>query len=370
MASRMNAPAQDRIESTEAADRPLAERRPDVAGGPRIVLDALGGEAPLRERLAGAANAARLYPDIGLVLCGDRERMERELGDLGRPDNVECVNAPEPIGMHEAPVRALREKKNSSIVVGLEMVARHEADAFVSAGNTGAVAAASTLKLGRLRGVQRPGIAATMRVIDNTVVAIDVGANVDSRPMHLLQYGIMASVFCREVLDIKNPRVALLNVGEERAKGNDLVKQSHGLLAGAELNFVGNAEPDKLFSGECDIMVCDGFVGNVMLKLGESLTMKVIGWLREQVHQSLRYKLGFALCRGLFRHLKHCADYTEYGGAPLLGVDGITIITHGTSDARAIQNAIREARLFAKHRVNEHIENAVRKDAAARGLRS
>jgi glycerol-3-phosphate acyltransferase PlsX len=366
----MNAPAQDRIGPAEAAPGPLSEGAPRVARGPRIVLDALGGDASVRERLAGAANAARLYPDIELMLCGDLNVMERELGELGRPDNVRCIDAPEPIGMHEAPVRALREKKNSSIVVGLELVARGEADAFVSAGNTGAVAAASTLKLGRLRGVQRPGIAAAMKVIDNTVVAIDVGANVDSRPMHLLQYGIMASVFSHEVLGIDSPRVALLNVGEERAKGNDLVKQSHELLAGAGLNFVGNAEPACLFSDECDIVVCDGFVGNVMLKLGESLTMKVIGWLREQVQQSLRYKLGFLLCRDLFRHLKHCADYTEYGGAPLLGVNGITIITHGTSDARAIQNAIREARLFANHHVNEHIESAVRKDAAARGLRA
>jgi glycerol-3-phosphate acyltransferase PlsX len=370
VASRTNAPAKDRVESPKGALRQDADPPAGAARGPRIVLDALGGDAPLRDRLSGAASAARLYPDIDLILCGDEGEMERELDSLGRPGNVKCVNAPEPIGMHEAPVRALREKKNSSIVVGLEMVARQEADAFVSAGNTGAVAAASALKLGRLRGVQRPGIAATMKVFDNTVVAIDVGANVDSRPMHLLQYGIMASVFCREVLGVENPRVALLNVGEERAKGNDLVKQTYELLAAAELNFIGNAEPEKLFNGECDIVVCDGFVGNVMLKLGESLTMKVIGWLREQVQQSLRYKLGFALCRDLFRHLKQCADYTEYGGAPLLGVDGITIITHGTSDARAIQNAIREARLFAEHRVNEHIENAVRKDAAARGLRA
>jgi len=369
----MNVPAQDRAAAARAAPQGLRSRpaEPVREPRPRIILDALGGEAPLRERLTGAANAARLYSDIDLVLCGARDEMERELDELGdRPGNVECVNAPEPIGMHEPPVRALREKKNSSIVVGLEMVARDEADAFVSAGNTGAVAAASTLKLGRLEGVQRPGIAATMKVIDNTVVAIDVGANVDSRPTHLLQYGIMATVFCRKVLDIANPRVGLLNVGEERAKGNDLVKQSHELLADADINFIGNAEPTKLFNGECDIIVCDGFVGNILLKLGESLTLKVIGWLRDQVGQSLRYKLGFALCRDLFSHLKLCADYSEYGGAPLLGINGITIITHGTSDARAIQNAIREARLFVKYHVNDHIEDAVRTDAVSRGLRA
>ncbi len=366
----MNAPAQDRTASPEGAAEPLREQPPESTDGARIVLDALGGDAPLHERLTGAANAARMYPDIDLIVCGARDEMERDLDGIGHPANLRCVDAPEQIDMNDAPVRALRKKKRSSIVVGLEMVAGGEADAFVSAGNTGAVAAASLLKLGRLRGVQRPGIAAAMKVIDSTVVAIDVGANVDSRPMHLLQHAIMASVFSREVLGIPSPRVALLNVGEERTKGNELVKQAYELLASAELNFVGHAEPARLFTGECDIVVCDGFIGNIMLKLGESLTMKVIGWLREQVGHSLRYKLGFLLCRGLFSHLRHCADYTEYGGAPLLGVNGITIVTHGTSDARAIQNAIREARLFAKHRVNDHIESAVRKDAAARGLRA
>ena len=337
---------------------------------PRILLDVLGGDAPTKERLAGAVSAARLYGDVDLLLCGASDDMRREVDELGgQPENVTFVHAPELIGMHESPVRALREKKNSSIVVGLEMVARGEADAFVSAGNTGAVAAASSLKLGRLKGVQRPGIAAAMRLIDSTVVAIDVGANVECRPVHLLQYGIMAGVFAREVLGIENPRVALLNVGEEPAKGNDLVKQSYELLAGADINFVGNAEPEKVFFGGCDIVVCDGFVGNVMLKLGESLVLKITNWMRDQVQHRLRYKVGIALCGGLFRHLKHCADYTEYGGAPLLGVNGITIITHGTSDARAIQNAIREARLFVEHRVNEHIELAVQEDAAARGLR-
>jgi glycerol-3-phosphate acyltransferase PlsX len=238
----------------------------------------------------------------------------------------------------------------------------------VSAGNTGAVAAASALLLGRLEGVQRPGIAAAMKVFDHQVVAIDVGANVDCRPTHLLQYAIMASVFSREVLKVNEPRVGLLNVGEESAKGNDLVKKAFELLNGADILFVGNIEPDDICEDRCDIVVCDGFVGNVMLKLGESLTMKLIRWLRQEVRGSLRYKLGFALCKDLFSHLKECADYTEYGGAPLLGVNGVTIITHGTSDANAIRNAIREARMFVEHHVNDHMETAIQDDIAARGL--
>lgn len=369
----MNAPAQDQAAGRPRAAVEQAPRRVPAGESARahIVLDASGGDAPLRERVAGALNAARLYPEIRVSLCGVHEEMEHEVRELGEnPDNVALVDAPEPIGMHESPIQALREKKNSSIVVGIEMVARGEAHAFVSAGNTGAVAAASTLKLGRLKGVQRPGIAATMQVFDHPVVAIDVGANVECKPTHLLQYGIMASVFAREVLQIENPRVGLLNVGEEATKGNDLVKQAFELLAGAELNFVGNVEPEKLFNYGCDIVVCDGFVGNVLLKVGESVVMRLVGWLREQVQQSVRYKLGFVLCKSLFRHLKNCADYTEYGGAPLLGLNGVTIITHGASDARAIQNAIREARAFVELEVNSHIEEAVLRDAASRGLRT
>jgi glycerol-3-phosphate acyltransferase PlsX len=209
-----------------------------------------------------------------------------------------------------------------------------------------------------------------MRIFDHPVVAIDVGANADSKPMHLLQYGLMASVFAREVVRIENPRVGLLNVGEEASKGTEVVKQAYELLASSDLNFVGNVEPEKVFHHGCDIIVCDGFVGNVVLKLAESLTMRLIGWMREEVEHSFRYKIGFLLCRTLFRHLKHCADYTEYGGAPLLGIKGVTIKTHGTSDARAIQNAIREARMFVEMHVNDQIEEAVQKDAAARGRRA
>jgi glycerol-3-phosphate acyltransferase PlsX len=333
----------------------------------RIVLDAAGGDSPLAERLAGAVEAARLYPDIEVILCGPSERMDAEMAGSGvPPDNVRLVDAPEHIAMHESPVQALRDKRRSSIVVGVEMVAAGEADAFVSAGNTGAVAAASTLKLGRLKGVQRPGIAAAMRVIDQTVVAIDVGANVSAKPVHLLQYGIMASVFARRVLRMENPRVGLLNVGQEEAKGNEVARQAFEMLAASELNFVGNTEPEGLVNDACDVIVCDGFVGNVMLKMGEGLVTKLVRWMRAQIPRRLRYKIGFWLCKDLLRHLKSIADYSEYGGAPLLGVAGVTIITHGTSDARAICNAVREARAFVRLKVNDQIEEAILQDAAAR----
>jgi glycerol-3-phosphate acyltransferase PlsX len=354
--------------SAHEGDSPEPTGRPKQA---RVVLDALGGDAPLRERVSGAANAARMYDDVRIFLAGDSEQLARELEALGGcPANVDLVHAPEAIGMHEAPVQAIRGKRSSSIVVGIEMVGKGEADAFVSAGNTGAVTAASALKLGRLEGVQRPGIAAAMQVIDHPVVAIDVGANVHCKPVHLLQYAIMADVFARELLGIQAPRVGLLNVGEEDAKGHETIRKTFELLSKADLNFIGNAEPERVFRNGCDILVCDGFVGNVLLKVSESLVMRLIGWLREQVGRSLRYKLGMALCADLFRHLKECADFSEYGGAPLLGVRGVTIITHGTSDARAIQNAIREARMFVERHVNDHIEQAVMRDAAARASNS
>lgn len=355
-------------ETVPAAPLETPSASPDEGVVARVAVDASGGDAPLKERVAGAVEGARMYTDARVLLCGPTGEVEHAVEEVGDPPaNLSIIDAPEHIGMHESPVRALREKKRSSIAVGIDLVSRGEADAFVSAGNTGAVAAASTLRLGRLEGVQRPGIAAAMQVFDHVSVAIDVGANVDCRPVHLLQYGIMASVFAEGVLGLERPRVGLLNVGAEEAKGNDLSKQAFELLSAADLNFVGNVEPDQFFDEHCDILVCDGFVGNVLLKAGEGLIMKLMDWMRAEVEQSLRYKLGFLMCKDLFRHLKYCADYSEYGGAPLLGVDGITIITHGTSGARAIKNAVREARSFAEHHVNERIEEAILKDAASRG---
>ncbi len=333
----------------------------------RIAVDATGGDAPLRQRVSGARRGARRYPDVHVLLCGPAPQLEQTLEGLGgRPDNLSVVDAPDAIEMHEAPVQALRSKPNSSIAVGVGLVADGEADAFVSAGNTGAVAAAGTLELGRPEGILRPGIAAPMKVIEYPVVTIDVGANVDCKPEHLCQYGIMASVFAREVLGIEDPRVGLLNIGEESTKGNELTKKAYQLLGSAQLNFVGNIEPEQFFHHECDVLVCDGFAGNILLKFGEGLVMRLIEWFREQVAGSLRYKLGLGMCKDLFGHLRHCADYTEYGGAPLLGLNGVIIITHGSSDARAIENTVREARSFVEHHVGEHIRRAVLADTAAR----
>jgi len=355
---------------TAVADRPTG---PDQAppSPVRIVVDVSGGDGPIGVRVEGAVAAACMYPDAQVLVCGDEAEIRAEVERLGgMPENVRLVHAPERIGMNESPVQAVRQKKSSSISIGVGMVARGEADAFVSAGNTGAVAAASTLKLGRLKGVTRPGIAAAMQIIDHPVVVIDVGANVDSKPVNLAQWGIMANVFAQQLLGMDNPRVGLLNVGQEPGKGNELTRQAYHLLAEADLNFVGNVEPEQVFHGGCDIVVCDGFTGNVLLKMGESLMLRLVGWLKEQVRRNLLYMLGFALCKRLFRHLAYCADFSEYGGVPLLGVKGVTIITHGSSDARAIRNAVREARDFVRLRVNSLIESAIQADVAYQANRS
>ncbi|MDP6439834.1 MAG: phosphate acyltransferase PlsX, partial [Candidatus Brocadiia bacterium] len=233
-------------------------------------MDALGGDRAPEEPVAGAVMAARNFPDTQILLAGPPEVINAQLGKLApRPGNIVIVPASERIGMDESPVQALREKRDSSITVGMTRVVEGEADAFVSAGNTGAVVAASSLGLGLIAGVQRPGIVVPMRLIDRPLIVIDVGANIHCKSMHLLQYGIMATVFAREIFHLANPRVGLLNVGEEAGKGTMLVKKAFQLLSAAELNFVGNVEAKDALSGGCDIVVCDGFAGNVLLKTCE-----------------------------------------------------------------------------------------------------
>jgi len=328
---------------------------------PRIVMDAFGGDLAPEESVKGAVAAARRYPDIHLILTGAAESVGNELAKCGEtPGNVEVIEAPERVGMDEDPVGALRKKKNSSISVGIQLIRQGKADAFVSAGNTGAVVAASSLRLRTIEGVQRPGIAILMQAIGHRVVAIDMGANMHCKPGHLLQYGVMADVFVRELLKMENPRVGLLNVGGEEAKGNTLTKHAFELLAQADLNFVGNVEGRDLFSDACDIVVCDGFVGNVLLKFSESIWTKLVDWFKAEISKSLRRKIGYLLLKDAFQSLSSSGDYAEYGGALLLGVDGVVIIAHGHSGAKAFENAVREARNFIELNINRKIADAIR----------
>jgi len=261
--------------------------------------------------------------------------------------------------MDDAAAVSVRKKKDSSIVVGLNLVRDGQADAFFSAGNTGAVACAAILTLGLLPGIERPGIGIVMPTLDNPSMVIDVGANINPKPVHLLQYGIMADTYMRKIFNRNNPTVGLLNVGEEETKGTDFLKESYELLEQSHLNFIGNVEGKDLFSGKCDIIICDGFVGNVALKVTESVAETLHEFLKRHLMGNFWNILGVMLLKGSLRRFKRDIDYAEYGGAPLLGVNGVVIIGHGRSNIKAIKNAIRVAKEEVERNVNKEIVKVV-----------
>ena len=324
----------------------------------RIVVDAMGGDSAPSEIVKGAVNAARKFSDHEIILVGNQQQIHNELDIIGNTsNNISVVYSSQVVGMHEAATVAVRKKVDSSITKSVKLVAEEEADAVVSAGNTGATVAAATLFLRRLENVIRPGIAVAIPTLHGVCLVIDAGANIKCKPSHLLQYGIMASVFSKYILNIKEPRVGLLNIGEEDVKGNDLVKETFTLLSKSSLNFVGNAEGRDIFDGKLDIVVCEGFVGNILLKFAEGLTISLLTALASEAKKNILTKLGLWLCKPVFKQLRSNYDYSEYGGVPLLGIDGICIIAHGRSDSKAIQNAIREAIQFGKYQVNKHIKS-------------
>ncbi len=322
----------------------------------RIAVDAMGGDEAPFEIVRGAVDAARVYTDHEIILVGDQERIQNELAACGATfGNISVVHASQVVGMNESATVAVRKKADSSITKSVKLVAEKAADAVVSAGNTGATVASSSLFLRTLEHVKRPGIAVSIPTFHGACMVIDAGANIQCKPEHLMQYGVMASVFCKYVLNIEKPRVGLLNIGEESAKGNELVKETFALLSNSPLNFVGNAEGRDVFDGKFDIVVCEGFVGNVLLKFAEGLSISILSAFASEAKKSALTRLGAWLCKPVREHLYSKMDYTEYGGVPLLGIDGICIISHGRSDSKTIQNAIREAIQFGKYEVNKHI---------------
>ena len=257
--------------------------------------------------------------------------------------------------MHEPAALSVRRKRKSSIVVGLDILKREEADGFVSAGNTGAVVCAATLSLRMLPGIERPGIAIAIPTMRGVSVMIDVGANIDPKAIHLFQYGVMANAYSRYILNKANPTIGLLNVGEEESKGTEFIREAHTLLSKSKLNFIGNIEGRDIYVGNTDIIICDGFVGNVILKVSESVIDTLVKLLKKEVAKNIIAMIGAVLISTAFKPLKKKMDYTEYGGAPLLGIDGNCIIGHGSSTPKAIKNAIRVAAEFKKQDVNKHI---------------
>jgi glycerol-3-phosphate acyltransferase PlsX len=323
----------------------------------RIALDAMGSDdAPAIEVEGALAALATLDETFQLVLVGDRARIEAELSrhtNFPR-DRIEIVHAPERIEMGESPAQAIRRKQGSSIVVGLQLHKQKEVDAFISAGSTGAVMAGSLMILRPLPRVDRPAIGAVLPTRNGHVLLVDAGANVDTRPHHLVQFAHLGTIYAQDLMGMATPRVGLLNIGEEPEKGNEVAVETHRLLtAEAKINFVGNIEGRDIIAQECDVLVCDGFVGNVLLKFYESVAGFIVQMLRTEA-EAASAKLDFTR---IFQAL----DYTEYGGAPLLGVNGVTIICHGGSPPRAIRNAIRLAVQTVERDMVTHIQNRLAK---------
>src|SRR5919198_4179130 len=327
----------------------------------------MGGDHGPTVVVEGAAAAVREF-GASVILVGDRDAIEREIarlhvGSLG----LEIRHASQVVAMAESPSQALRRKRDSSLRVAAQFVKEGEAAAFVSAGNTGAAMAIAMFVIGVLPGVDRPAIAAVLPNLKRFTVLIDVGANVDPKPWHLLQFAVMGHVYARDILGFDNPRVGLLSVGEEEGKGNELTKDAYEELKESSLNFVGNVEGRDIYNGSCDVVVTDGFTGNVALKISESLAEMLGAMIKEELTRDLRSKIGAALSTPAITRFRKRVDYTEFGGAPLLGIDGEAIICHGRSPAKAIKNAVRVAGEWAKKGLNEHIRAALEAEVARGG---
>src|SRR6266705_396625 len=322
-----------------------------------IAVDAMGGDHAPRPEVEGSVLAAREL-GVRVVLVGQPAAIKHELAKYttrGLP--MEIVPANEVITMEDSPLQAFRRKKDSSVHVAARLVRTGQADGFMSAGNTGAVMAVARFVLGTLPTVGRMALAAPFPNAKGGVsVILDVGANVDSRPEHLEQFAVMGEIYYRANFGTRRPRVALLSIGEEEMKGNELTREVHSRLKLSTLNFIGNVEGREIFGGAVDVIVCDGFIGNIALKISEGVAQHIVALLKDALQSTLSSQVGYVLSRKAYRNFRKKIDYSEYGGAPLLGVRGVTVIGHGSSNAHAIKNAIRVATVLVRGGVNERIE--------------
>lgn len=330
----------------------------------RVAVDAMGGDFAPDEIVAGAVEAAREY-DCDIVLVGDEPAIREALNRHSQWSElrIEIHHASQVIDMHDQPGAAVRKKKDASVVVATRLVKEGKCDVVIAAGSTGAAAAAALLGLGRIEGIERPTIATPLPNLGGTTILLDSGANVDSKPKHLLQSAIMGSIYAEYIMHIKNPRVGLLNIGEEDSKGNEQALATYPLLKQLKtIHFIGNVEGRDIPKGTVDVVVCDGFVGNVVLKFGEGLASAIMALIKDAfTGGGWLARIGAALALPALKGLKRKLDYAEYGGAPLLGVNGGFIICHGSSKAKAIKNAIRVGREFTEKKVVDHIrENIAR----------
>lgn len=328
----------------------------------KIALDAMGGDFAPVNPVAAAVQALKKLPAIErLILTGDEDILRRELAKHGESpsDRLHIFHTTQVIEMTDGAVDAVRRKKDSSLNRAIDLLKEGAVDAAVSAGHTGALVASSTIKLRNLKGVDRAGISTLMPTRNGTFLLLDAGASVDAKPEHLLGYGIMGSVYCQNILKIANPRVGLLCNGTEEIKGNELTKEAFKLLKNAPINFIGNVEGHGLFEGEADVVVCDGFIGNIVLKTAESLAKATFKWLKEEITSNPIRMAGAMLAQGAFKSIKAKTNADEYGGALILGVNGICVKAHGSSSTLALYNSLRVASEAVETQINPHIVEAL-----------
>ncbi|MBI5644235.1 MAG: phosphate acyltransferase PlsX [Deltaproteobacteria bacterium] len=327
----------------------------------KIAVDAMGGDFAPAAVVEGAVQAANDL-NIPIVLVGDRGKVEAELKKHKPNANISVKHASEVVEMDESPAQAIRKKKDSSLKVCFDLVRNGEASAVVSAGNSGAAMAAGIFLFRKIKGVDRPAIAVSVPTMKGSAVLLDVGGNVDCKPNHLLQFAIMGEVYAKYVGGKERPRIGLLSNGEEEGKGNELTRETHTLIKKTSINYIGYVEGRDIYKGDVDVVVTDGFVGNVVLKLSEGLVEAVTSMLKQEIMASVPSKIGYLLAKGAFQKLKKKVDYSEYGGAPLLGIEGVCIISHGRSNPKAIKNAILRAHEYVKGNVNAHLMEEIGKN--------
>lgn len=324
----------------------------------RVVVDGMGGDNSPQAIVEGCVLAQKEY-GVEIIITGPKEKIEAELAKYEYNKNaITIVDAREVISTNEAPVKALKTKKDSSLVKALDLVKSGEADAIVSAGSTGAFLAGCTLIVKRIKGISRPALAPVMPGKNGPFMIIDAGANADCKPQYLTQFAQMGKVYFENVLGVNNPTVGLVNIGEEEEKGNDLTKAAYQLLKEEDINFIGNIEPRDIPKGKVNVLVCDGFVGNTVLKMYEGVAETILSEIKTEIMGSFVTKIGGALLTPVFKRFKKHYDYKEYGGAAFLGVNGICIKAHGSSDARALKNAIKVSKVYYDTGVLEKMKSA------------
>lgn len=330
----------------------------------KVVLDAMGGDNAPKEMIKGAVEAVSKEAGLKVILVGREEEITSELSSYNyKKEQIEVVNATEVIETAEPPVNAIRRKKDSSIVVGMKMVKKGEADAFVSAGSSGAILVGGQTIVGRLKGVERPPLAPLIPTEKGVSLLIDCGANVDARPSHLVQFAKMGSIYMEHIVGIKNPKVAIVNIGAEEEKGNALVKETFPLLKETKgINFTGSIEAREIPHGQADVIVCEAFTGNVILKLTEGLASTLVGKIKEGMMSTLRSKIGALLVKPALKATLKEFDASEYGGAPLLGLNGLVVKTHGSAKAKEVSNTLIQCVTFKNQKINEKIKECIQTD--------